>query len=217
MVTRTGFLAGASTALIEALEAVARPVVLKKGEVLIEQGDDGDALYSIETGVLEVSVLSEEGRKLTLDILRPGAMFGEIALFDPGPRTATVMALEPARLLSVRNSDLLARLKDSPDLAVDMVKLAGQRMRLMNRQLTDQVFLPLSVRLARKLVYLAADRGDVVSMSQSELAEFTGATREAVSRTLSDWKAEGLVEPIRRGVRLIDRAALEQMAAEGDI
>jgi len=86
-------------------------------------------------------------------------------------------------------------------------------MRLMNSQLTDHVFLPLPVRLARKLLYLTADGSDAVAMSQSELAEFTGATREAVSRTLNEWKAAGVIRSVRRGVQIADRPALERIAA----
>lgn len=209
-----GFLAGASDDLLTTLEALAREVRLDPGEVLFEQGDEGEALYTVEEGTLEISVLSEEGRKLTLDIIRPGAIVGEIALFDPGPRTATVTALEPARLLRLRNADLLAAIRRQPGLAIDMVKLAGQRMRLMNGQLTDQVFLPLPVRLARKLLYLTADGAVEVRMSQAELAEFTGATREAVSRVLGDWKAAGMIESVRRGVRISDRRALSDLAEQ---
>lgn len=211
--TRTiGLLENASPDLAARLDALAETVRLSPGEILFGQGDAGEALYSVLSGEVEVSVLSAEGRKLTLDIMRPGAVLGEIALFDPGPRTATVTAIAETRLSRIRNRDLQAELRRSPELAVELVRLAGQRMRWMNRQFTDQVFLPMSLRLARRLLYLTDGRDGPLAMSQAELAEFTGATREAVSRVLGEWKAAGLVEVSRRGLSVTDRPGLRRIA-----
>lgn len=190
-------------------------VTLSDGEPLFEQGDEGDTLYAVTEGAIELSVLSREGRKLSLDILRPGDMFGEIALFDPSHRTASAVAIGETHLLSVRNRDLLRELSDAPELAVDLVKLAGQRMRWMNRQLSEQVFLPMSSRLARKIMHLTEHEQNsqpILDMSQSDLAEFVGATREAVSKTLSTWKKRGVVESARGGLKIIDYSALRAMA-----
>ncbi|EBA15541.1 transcriptional regulator, Crp/Fnr family protein [Roseobacter sp. SK209-2-6] len=209
----TGFLSGASGSLRQMLESQASDIRLTNGEVLFEQGDTGDAFYAVIDGSLEVSILSAAGRKLSLDLMRPGAVFGEIALFDPGPRTATVTAAEPSRLLRLRNRDILTQIQRQPELAGDLLRLAGQRMRWMNMQLNEQVFLPMPVRLARKLLYLAPDGGDGrLGLSQSELAEYVGATREAVSKTLSNWKRSGLIEINRGGLQILDRGALAMLA-----
>jgi CRP/FNR family cyclic AMP-dependent transcriptional regulator len=92
----TGFLSAASAPLREMLESQATEVRLSNGEVLFEQGDTGDAFYAIVEGALEFSILSASGRKLSLDLMRAGAVFGEIVLFDPGPRTARLPQLSPA-------------------------------------------------------------------------------------------------------------------------
>ncbi|WP_428925959.1 Crp/Fnr family transcriptional regulator [Marinibacterium sp. SX1] len=218
MRTAYGFLSTASDALTDMLEGLATDIRLTKGQVLFEAGDPGDALFAVTEGALEVSVYSEDGRKLALDIMRPGAVLGEITLFDPGPRTATAAALEPSVLRRVRHSDVLSEISKSPDLAIDLIHLAGQRMRYMNRQLNEQVFLPVPLRLARKILYLT--QGDTpqpaddarLKLSQSELAEFVGATREAVSKTLSSWKKDGVVEASRGGLKVLDRPALELIA-----
>lgn len=212
---KTGFLAHASKDLSELMASVATEVSLDEGEVLFEQGDIGDTLYAIVSGSLEFSVLSREGRKLSLDVMRPGALFGEIALFDPGTRTATVTALEPTRLRGVKNADMLRAIRKAPDLGIDMIQLAGERMRWMSSQLNEQVFLPMPARLARKILYLTVDGSrqlTILPLSQSELAEFVGATREAVSKTLSLWKRAGVIEASRGGVRVLDRDALQVMA-----
>ncbi|MBE1283139.1 MAG: cyclic nucleotide-binding domain-containing protein [Rhodobacteraceae bacterium] len=208
-----GFLSGASERLKDLLEGQATEIRLGQGDILFEQGDDGDALFAITEGSLEFSILSAAGRKLSLDIMRPGAIFGEIALFDPGPRTATATALEPSRVRRIRNPDVLKQIEQHPELAADMIRLAGQRMRWMNMQLNEQVFLPISARLARKLLHLTGEPGsNTLSMSQSELAEFVGATREAVSKTISAWKRTGVIEATRGGLIIQDRAALTRLA-----
>ncbi|MEO9650155.1 MAG: Crp/Fnr family transcriptional regulator [Roseobacter sp.] len=212
---KTGFLAHASQDLSRLLNSVAAEVELAPGEVLFEHGDIGDALYAIVSGSLEFSILSREGRKLSLDVMRPGALFGEITLFDPGTRTATVTALETTRVRGVKNADMLAAIRRSPELGIDLIQLAGKRMRWMNSQLNEQVFLPMPARLARKILYLTVDgTGDLglLTLSQAELAEFVGATREAVSKTLSLWKRSGVINATRGGVRVLDRNALQLMA-----
>ncbi len=215
MLPNSGFLSNASQDLRDLLGRAATEVTLADGDPLFEQGDEGDTLYAVTEGAIELSVLSREGRKLSLDLLRPGDMFGEIALFDPSLRTASAVAVGETHLLSVRNADLLRELRHAPELAVDLVKLAGQRMRWMNRQLSEQVFLPMPSRLARKILHLTEHEKNtqpILSMSQSDLAEFVGATREAVSKTLSIWKKRGVVENAKGGLKVIDYNALSAMA-----
>lgn len=210
-----GFLAEASARLKSMLSAQASTVRLDAGEILFEQGQPGDALYAIIEGTLEFSIISMSGRKLSLDLMGPGAIFGEIALFDPGTRTATVTATEPSSVVRVRNRDVLEQIEEHPELAGDMLRLAGERMRRMGGQLNEQVFLPVPTRLARKLIYLAplhSDSAGMINLSQSELAEFVGATREAVSKTISAWKRLGVIKSARGGLIVLDAEALEALA-----
>lgn len=215
MLPNTGFLSDASQDLRDLLNRMSTSVTLEDGETLFEQGDDGDSLYAVRDGAIELSVLSREGRKLSLDVLRPGTVFGEIALFDPSARTATAIAVGPTTVLRVTNADLLRELRRTPELAIDLVRVAGQRMRWMGRQLSEHVFLPMPSRLARKILHLTAHQTDepkLLDMNQAEIAEFVGATREAVSKTLSLWKSRGVIESTRGGVRILDLEALQAMA-----
>ena len=210
-----GFLLNASPALLRLLEGIAREISLRPGEVLFEQGDEGDALFAIVDGALEISVTSVDGRKLALDKATAGDLLGEIALFDPGPRTATVAAIGATTVLKIKNADMITAIRGAPDLAVDMIRLAGERMRYMSRQIGEQVFLPIPARLARKVIYLlddANDGSDKLKISQANLAEFIGATREAVSKTLAEWKREGVVNLGRGTLSVTDRETLEKIA-----
>ena len=205
----------ASQELRSVLLAVAKPVRLSANETLFKEDDQGDSLYVMLEGRLELSLMGEDGRKLGLDVLYRGAMFGEIALFDPGPRTATATALEKCRLLMLRHSDLKHEIEGNPGLAFELLRLMGQRMRFMNIQLNEYVFLPLPQRLARKVLRFATQKGEEVPclrLSHSELAELAGASREAVSKALSAWKKQGILQTSRGSIELLNQAALREIA-----
>lgn len=207
-------LSGASPELLALIDGGLAPVSLAAGQTLFDQGEFDDRLYLLDDGLLEVSVLSAGGRRLALNQLRPGSVFGEIAIFDPGPRTARVDALAPSRLRAIRQGTLMTGLSDVPDLAEELLRIAGRRMRWMSRQVEDQVFLPPASRLACKLLYLAGEGNEVV-LSQASLADYVGVTREVVSKTLSDWRRSGIVALSRGRISLIDRDALfEIMTAD---
>ncbi|MEP3332887.1 Crp/Fnr family transcriptional regulator [Sedimentitalea sp.] len=215
-----GFLSDVSAGLRKMLSEQATEIKLSPGDTLFEQGDEGDALYAIIKGAVEFSVLAADGRKLTLEMMRRGELFGEISLFDPGARTATATAVEDALLWRVRHADVLKQIRRQPELAVDMIHLAGQRMRWMGRQLNEQVFLPLPTRLACKILHLAP--GETITpckldLSQAELAEFVGATREAVSKILSIWKRDGIIKGARGGLVIQDWEGLSRLAEPGRI
>lgn len=202
------FLFDAPEALLRLLETGLRPLHLARGACLFDQGDHDDRLYILDDGLLEVSVLSASGRKLALNQLRPGAVFGEIAIFDPGLRTARIEALSASRLRAIGQRALLDELSRAPDLAADLLRLAGRRMRWMSRQVEDHVFLPPAARLAGKMLYLADDDGQI-AMSQAQLADYVGVTREVVSKTLANWRRDGIVDVTRGRITLRDPDAIE--------
>lgn len=207
-----GFLASASPGLRNMVAELAVKTRLTAGEVLFEQGDQGDALYAVITGELEVSVTSPSGKKLGLDIMGPGELFGEIALFAPGPRTATITAITDTEVWGLRNADVLTALTAAPELYIDMIELAGMRLRWMSSQYHEQVFMDVTTRLARRLIHLSGKGQRPVRMSHADLATFIGATRETISKTLSGWKRDGLLELGRSTVTVIDLNGLKKVA-----
>lgn len=213
----TATLSGASEPLVDLLSELADDTSLEQGETLFHQGDAGDALYALRSGRLEVSVVSEDGRKLTLNTLGTGDVFGEIALFDNGPRTATLTALETCRLARVNRERLFDEVRHRPALAIDLIELAGKRLRWVSAALEDMTFQPLSVRLARRLLYLSAQGGAVQSeltLSQAELADHVGGTRETVSKTLAVWRRDGVIAVNRGRLEILDRTALQALAQD---
>jgi CRP-like cAMP-binding protein len=204
-----------SQELRSALAAAATPFALSAKESLFTERDEGDALFFILDGRLEISIVGDDGRKLGLDVLSKGAFFGEIALLDPGPRTATVVALEDCQLLMLRHADLLHVLEQDPHLMIEMLRLVGKRMRQITDQLHEQILLPLHQRLARKLLRLASgseDENPSLRLSHSEIADQIGASREAVSKALSSWNKQGILQTGRGAVELLDEAELRSLA-----
>lgn len=182
------------------------------GETLFEQGDFDDRLYVLDEGLLEVSIYSVAGRKLSLNLLRPGSVFGEIAMFDPGPRTARIAAVEESRVRSLSKSAVLDATLKEPHLSAELLSFAGKRMRWLSQQVEQQVFLPPAARLAAKVLYLASESGQI-RMSQAQLADFVGVTREVVSKTLAEWQREGFVTVSRGKIAVIAPDALEGIAS----
>ena len=185
-------------------------VVLDPGAVLFDQGEFDDRLFILDAGLLEVSILSAEGRKLSLNQLVPAMVFGEIALLDPGPRTARVEAVHPSRLRAVGRTALLDSMRETPKLALEILELTGKRLRWVSRQVEEQVFLPPTARLAAKMLYLMGT-GNEIAMSQERLATFVGVSREVVSKTLAKWQRAGVIDVARGKVVALDKDALKQI------
>jgi len=201
-----------------AIERAAVPVSLADGAMLFEQGETADSFFILDEGEIEISVLSPGGRKLALEIMMPGEILGEIGLFA-GRRTASATALGAAKLRRVRRSDLMVALRHEPDLALQMIDLLCARLREVSDKLEDRAFLPLPIRLAKRLLRLEdklGRSGEAIPVSQSDLADFVGATREAVTKTLSVWRSEEWVALARGSVRILDRTALEELVESGD-
>ncbi len=200
------------------IDRVATRVSLQDGAVLFRKGEEADSFYVLDSGQIEISVTSADGKKLSLEVLTAGEIFGEIGLFA-GRRTADATALSPAKLKKVRRSDVLAAIRTEPDLALQMIDLLCARLRTVSEKLEERAFLPLPARLARRFLHLSekyADNGGTIPMSQADLADFAGATREAVAKAMAVWRSRGWIALSRGSVSILDRDALEILAASDD-
>ncbi|OIQ70753.1 cAMP receptor protein [mine drainage metagenome] len=115
-------------------------VILTKGEVLFHEGDSGDSLYVISEGKIKLGTKAPDGRENLLSLLGPGEMFGELSLFDPGPRTSTATALTDARLRALAHDDLEVWLGGRPEVAKHLLRALAQRLRRTNEAVGDLVF-----------------------------------------------------------------------------
>jgi CRP/FNR family transcriptional regulator, cyclic AMP receptor protein len=204
------------TALDEAAAASLRAsmdsVKIAKGSVLFAEGDEGDHLYVIVEGKLKLGTSSGDGRENLLSILGPGEMFGELSLFDPGPRTSTATAVTDARLLSLGQEKLIPWLAENPQVALQLLARLAQRLRRTNEAVGDLVFSDVPGRVAKALIDLGerfgkqTDEGLFVhhDLTQEELAQLVGASRETVNKALADFAGRGWLKLDGRAVLITD-------------
>jgi CRP/FNR family cyclic AMP-dependent transcriptional regulator len=191
-------------------------VRLNKGAVLFHEGDSGDRLYVIADGKIKLGTKASDGRENLLSLLGPGEMFGELSLFDPGPRTSTATALTDARLLALAHEDLEPWLTGRPEVAKHLLRALAQRLRRTNEAVGDLVFSDVPGRVAKALGDLARRFGTRGSdgiyvahdLTQEELAQLVGASRETVNKALADFASRGWLRLEARAVVILDEDRL---------
>jgi CRP-like cAMP-binding protein len=187
-------------------------VKIAKGSVLFAEGDEGDQLYVIAEGKLKLGTSSGDGRENLLSILGPGEMFGELSLFDPGPRTSTATAVTDAKLLSLGQEKLLPWLIENPKVSLQLLAGLAQRLRRTNEAVGDLVFSDVPGRVAKALIDLGerfgkkTDEGLFVhhDLTQEELAQLVGASRETVNKALADFAGRNWLKLDGRAVLITD-------------
>jgi CRP-like cAMP-binding protein len=181
--------------------------------VVVSQEDSGDALFVLESGKVKVVLYGESGREVILSVFkRPGDFFGEMSLLDDEPRSATVLATEPSRLLVLRRSDFQAHIATHPRTALRALTELSRRLRRADEVIGNLALLDVFGRLAGKLRELAASEGEEIDggvlirkrPTQAEIAATIGASRETVSRALSEFARRGYLE--MTGKRLLLRS-----------
>ncbi len=193
---------------------------LRRGEVLFHEGDDGDQLYIVTDGKVKLGRTSADGRENLLAILGPGQMFGELSLFDPGPRSATVTAVTEAHFVSLSHDDLLQWLEGRPQVARGLLSQLAARLRKANDVVADLVFSDVPGRVAKALLDLADRFGRTTGegvhvhhdLTQEELAQLVGASRETVNKALADFASRGWLRLEPRSVTLLDVNRLRRRA-----
>ncbi len=196
-------------------------VDVARGGVLFNEGDPGDRLYVINEGKIKLGATSGDGRETLLAILGPGEMFGELSFFDPGPRNATAVALTDASLLGVGHLDLEPWLTGRPEVAASLLGALARRLRRTNEAMADLVFSDVPGRVAKALLELAHKFGVpnpdgsthvVHDLTQEELAQLVGASRETVNKALADFQNRGWLRLEQRGVDIVDAERLGRRA-----
>jgi len=197
----------------ERLELAARMRAkhFQRNEVIFHRDDPAGHVYLIASGTVKVSVPEEGGQEVVIALHRGGDVFGEISLFDEGPRSATVTAMTETMTFALANHDFMDVLRGSPDAMRQLLALLATRIRRSTGHIEDLVFLDLPGRLAKLLIDQSELFGStVVSLTQEDLASFVGATRVAVNRVLVDLERRGAVKLGRGQVELIDNALLRK-------
>jgi CRP/FNR family cyclic AMP-dependent transcriptional regulator len=206
---------------LASIAAVARERTCQKGEILVRQGDSSGDLFSVVQGRLKVGSVAGEGAEVLLSVVGPGDVFGEIALLDEEPRSATVVAAEPCRLLVVPRAAFRPLLRELPTLALRLLQILARHVRRLSTRTEDAAALDVRARLAKTLLDLAerfgveGPRGKVtitLRLSQQELGRMIGATREMVNRCLRGWTDRRILSYVRGMTIISSRARLRRIA-----
>ena len=193
---------------------------LSRGDVLFNEGDTGNQLYVVIDGKIKLGRTSADGRENLLAILGPGQMFGELSFFDPGPRSATATAVTDVELKSLGHDSLIPVISTHPDVALALLHQLAGRLRRTNEVVGDLVFSDVPGRVAKALIDLAgrfgrqADDGVHVNhdLTQEELAQLVGASRETVNKALADFASRGWMRLEPRSVVILDLERLQRRA-----
>ena len=199
------------------LTAQFQTLELQKGEVLFHEGEPGDRLFIIVSGKVKLSRRSGDGRESILALLGPGEMFGEMTLFNPGPRSATATDVSNTELQVLNHADLVALLKRHPAVGTHLLAALAARLSRTDEALGDLVFSDVPGRVAKALVDLGKRFGQpgpdgvhlAHDLTQEELAQLVGASRETVNKALAEFSTRGWIKREGRSIVLRDIARLE--------
>jgi CRP/FNR family transcriptional regulator, cyclic AMP receptor protein len=191
-----------------------------RGAVVFDEGDQGDKLYAVIEGKIKISRMAADGRESLQTVCGPGEMFGELSLFDPRPRTAGAMAITDSVLASLSHDALRPWIIEHADVAVQLLQALVQRLRRTNDVMADLVFSDVPSRVAKALLGLADRFGQpapdgihvVHDLTQEELAQFVGASRETVNKALADFSGRGWIRVESRAVMITDMQGLSRRA-----
>jgi CRP/FNR family transcriptional regulator len=206
-----------STLSAEELAQVAEVVVPRRfeaGEVVFKKGDEGTTCYIVRSGQARAIHEHLDGRSITLAHFAPGDIFGEMAMFDGERRSATVEVTEATEAIAILSTDMHRLLREHPDISVKLIAALGQRLRETNERLARQSFQTVQSRVAAALAQLvAAHSGDgdvLVTITQAELAQLAGSSRESASRFLAVLERAGIITQGRGKLTVHDAQALER-------
>jgi CRP/FNR family cyclic AMP-dependent transcriptional regulator len=219
LLERIPVFAGLGRREIDSLLAITGTRKLRAREVLFRKGDDGATLYGIMRGRLRV-VSGGDSKEVILNFLDPGEVFGEIALLDSQPRSATIAAVDATELLTLHRRDFLPFVELHPKVAIQLAVVLAQRLRALSDAVEDAMTLSIPGRLAKKLLALSQAYGKPapggtridLKLPQHELGELVGATRESVNKQMRAWTADNVIRVERGYITVLDEEALESTA-----
>jgi len=191
---------------------------LARGQTIFHKDDPGRSLFFIEEGSVRLYLPSTQGSDLTLAILGAGDFFGEMALLDGGPRSASAVTTADTVMLTLDHEDFTALIQSRPQSATAVLAALARRLREADEMASDLAFLDVAGRLAKKLLDLAQahgvrrERGTLLDLplTQEQLASMVGVTRESVNRQLASFRRLGLIGNEGRRFLLLDPEGLRR-------
>lgn len=202
------------------LLAISSVCKMKTGEEILAQGEEGNAIVVILAGVARISMIAPNGHEIVLDYAEPGAVIGEIAMLDGAPRTASATAMYTGRYLRVTRAATEAFIERHPKVALAMLRDMARRLRETDTTIESDRAFAAGPRLARFLKRLTDQKADgrklTGDLSQGELGNFVGMSRENINRQLAAWSEAGVIELTNGKIRIVDDRYLARIAEQGE-
>ncbi len=215
---KAGIFSGTGSDAVDAVVAQMEFVSAARGSVLYQQGEPGRHLYVILSGKVKLTQVTAHGNERLIALLSAQDQFGELSLLDPGPRTATASIVDDARLALLDKAHLDQWMLRHPEIALQVLRVVSRRLRRTRSDLADMIFLDVPARMAKLLLELASRfgvreaRGVRIDhgLTQVELAQLIGSSRETVNKTLSDFAGRGWIRLESASIVLLDIERLKR-------
>ena len=212
ILARAEMFQGVEPSAVSALTKQLQPVDFSRGHTAFAEGEPGDRLYIVISGKVKIGRRSPDGRENLLTIMGPSDMFGELSIFDPGPRTSSATTITGVRAVSMDRDALRAWIADRPEIAEKLLRVLARRLRRTNNNLADLIFTDVPGRVAKQLLQLAqrfgTQEGDALrvthDLTQEEIAQLVGASRETVNKALADFAHRGWIRLEGKSVLISD-------------
>jgi len=195
---------------------------VRRGQTVFQKGDEGSYMVAVLSGRIRISATSPEGREVTLNLINPGEVFGDMALLSGNPRSADATALEDSTLMVVERRHFLPFLTSNNELALRVIDVLCKRLRDTSETLGNFAMLDLPGRLARKLLNLAGEYGKSangrirldIRLSHTDLGRFVGSSRESVNKQMRSWEEAGIVAREAGRIAVCKPAVLRRIAGQ---
>jgi CRP/FNR family transcriptional regulator, cyclic AMP receptor protein len=192
--------------------------------IVVTQGDVSGALFVIVSGYVKAVRTNADGRDTGLSIMGPGEVFGEVALLDGQPRSASAIALTPCEVLVIEPGPFLGLLRELPDIAIELLAVLSRRLRNLTDRAEDVAHLQVEARLAKRIALIAERFGTrqgkhirvPFKLSQQEIGDLVGAARETANKLLRQWSDSGVLDHDHGHLVVRNMAALRKMTREPD-
>lgn len=217
---RAGIFQGVDADAVSALIADMETVTFPRGMTIFDEGDPGDRLYIIVSGKVKLARHAPDGRENLLSVMGPSDMFGELSIFDPGPRTSSAVCVTEVTAATMDSAMLKAWIENHPEISQQLLRVLARRLRRTNASLADLIFTDVPGRVAKTLLQLAnrfgSQEGGALrvnhDLTQEEIAQLVGASRETVNKALATFAHRGWIRLEGKSVLIVDTEHLARRA-----
>ncbi|GAB3944460.1 CRP-like cAMP-activated global transcriptional regulator GlxR [Corynebacterium tapiri] len=220
ILARAGIFHGVDPTAVNNLIKELETVRFTRGTTIFDEGDPGDRLYIITSGKVKLARHANDGRENLLTVMGPSDMFGELSIFDPGPRTSSAVCVTEVHAATMDSELLRKWISDHPEISQQLLRVLARRLRRTNAALADLIFTDVPGRVAKTLLQLAnrfgTQEGGALrvnhDLTQEEIAQLVGASRETVNKALATFAHRGWIRLEGKSVVIVDTEHLAKRA-----